>query len=345
MVISPDTKISNKKYDTIGNLLNGPVKTIIMISIHEKDPEIRQYLFDWLYTNYYSVKPMSGSLTNRVRIISNKVCFNYIISNIFNNSNLFENSVTTEILNVNYLNFIRLMNNIDASVTGIFIDYLMRRILCEMVNREFSDSRAKHNCDYNIYKMYIEHDDEFIFDRLNIYIKDCLLRVTDKKYKTKNILIDILIVSLSHKMAFSENINQKHINDLIMLIKNTHDILNIFYNPLHELCVFILKDNKCLMLNPDLSGRIKIINKILPADCDLVINDNLYDFKCTSRNNTIYDILQLLGYAALLRCVPEFNKKINSVFILNLLQGFMIKYDISNVSEQQMLSYLRLLTK
>ena len=71
----------------------------------------------------------------------------------------------------------------------------------------------------------------------------------------------------------------------------------------------------------------------------------LYDIKCTCRDKSIYEILQLLGYASLLNCVPKFNKKINNISIINLLQGYIVNYDISYITTEQMVNYLRILTK
>jgi hypothetical protein len=86
-------------------------------------------------------------------------------------------------------------------------------------------------------------------------------------------------------------------------------------------------------------------NKKIPSDCDLVIDDVLYDIKCTSGEKLIYEILQLLGYASLLECNPNFNKKINNVSIINLLQGYIMNYDISYITKEQMIKYLKILTK
>lgn len=49
-----ETKITSKKYKTIGELLQAPVKSIIIVSIKEKDSNVKTYLFEWLYQNYYS---------------------------------------------------------------------------------------------------------------------------------------------------------------------------------------------------------------------------------------------------------------------------------------------------
>ena len=65
----------------------------------------------------------------------------------------------------------------------------------------------------------------------------------------------------------------------------------------------------------------------------------------TSKDNSIYEILQLLGYSSLLNLNPKFNRKIENICIINLLQGNMINYDISYIDNEQMVNYLKILTK
>lgn len=140
----------------------------------------------------------------------------------------------------------------------------------------------------------------------------------------------------------------KKFNEVLDLIKYTTNIEDMFYSPLKNMCQELVKENETsnILLNPALGFQIPLLdNKNIPSDCDLVINDNLYDIKCTCGDNSIYEILQLLGYASLLNCVPKFNRKINNILIVNLLQGYIVDYDISYITTNQMVNYLRILTK
>jgi hypothetical protein len=83
----------------------------------------------------------------------------------------------------------------------------------------------------------------------------------------------------------------------------------------------------------------------IPADCDLVIGDALIDIKCTIGDNSSYEIMQLLGYSALLQNNPTYNKRINQISVLNLLEGNILFYDTSHISTQQYLSFLKILTQ
>jgi hypothetical protein len=79
------TLITSKKYKTIGELLKSPIKSIILVSNNEKNEDIKSYLYDWLYKNHYSNKRMAGSLTTRIKNISNQPCYYYIMKECFGN--------------------------------------------------------------------------------------------------------------------------------------------------------------------------------------------------------------------------------------------------------------------
>ena len=74
----------------------------------------------------------------------------------------------------------------------------------------------------------------------------------------------------------------------------------------------------------------------------MVIDNTLFDIKCT-KNNTAYEIKQLLGYAGLISCNPKFKTHITSMSIINLLQGELTTYDITCLTNEHLLNYLKLL--
>ena len=83
---------------------------------------------------------------------------------------------------------------------------------------------------------------------------------------------------------------------------------------------------------------------MIPADCDLIIDDMLIDIKCTKGINTISEILQLLGYSSLnLDFIPIYGIPIKQISIINILEGVEYIYDISNISKASLLDYLILL--
>jgi hypothetical protein len=347
-MMDDNTKISSKKYKTIGELLKAPIKSIILVSINEKNSIIKTYLFEWLYLNYYGKKKMIGNLTTRIKNISNKPCYYYLVKNIFDNIDILnKNKKTKHILNNSCINFIKTLHTIDPSLCGTLLDYLIRRIICEKTNKEFRDTRALLQL-LNTDDMISISDDggnEFVFDKLPINIKDSYERTKDTKfYKSENILIEIFITSLCHTFSFAVP-NQANVTDIINLIQNTPNITEIFYVPLSQFCVDLFSEESNILLNPALGFEISLLdNKRIPSDCDLVINDILYDIKCTKKDSSVYEILQLLGYASLLTFFPKFDSKINNISIINLLQGYIINYDISYITTEQMINYLKILT-
>lgn len=134
--------IKSKKYKTIGELKNAGLTSIIQTTARmEKSPE-RDYLDKWLYDTYYSKKKMYGSLTDRIDNISNKVCYREIMKRCFNNIDILLNHTSKQILSKETIDFITDLHSISASTLGSFIDYLMRRIISELMGKKFRDTRA-----------------------------------------------------------------------------------------------------------------------------------------------------------------------------------------------------------
>lgn len=455
--------ITSKKYKTIGELLKSPIKSIIQVSNNEKNDVIKLYLYDWLYKNHYSSIKMTGNLTTRIKNISNKPCYYYIMKECFNNIDCSKFKTTKNILNNECIEIIKIMHSIDSSLTGTFLDYLVRRIICEITQQTFYDSRAESqiynnnqinlilnnedvwtfiiNDDFNLWSVFknpstkseciigITCGDNFIVkakknEWLNIEYKDytgwvrylipkcvdfankefdendyienkyiqrvepntsphicshgCIRRFEKLVFhgklpnyipeckiyeclnicyeKSKNtelyasidIMKELFITSLSHTISFGGCPEQNKVNKILGLIKSTTNIEDVFYLPLKKMCKELVKENETsnILLNPILGFQIPALNnKNIPSDCDIVINDILYDMKCTRGDNSIYEILQLLGYTSLLNCVPQLNKKINKMSIINLLQGHIVNYDISYITTAQMVNYLKILTK
>jgi hypothetical protein len=326
-----NTPITSKKYKTIGNLLQASVNSINLVANYEKNEDVRNYLFEWLYINHYSKKPMTGNLTSRIHNICNSACYHYIMKNAFNNMDIQQYQTTKYILTSECTDFIQKIHSIQSSLSGIFLDYLVRRIISEETAQQFSDSRA---------------DGLYLNEYFNQFPSNCYdISIDTLHYKTCGILPEIFITSLSHTFAFCGIPNQEKVDSILHLLKNTPNIIEIFVVPIQELCQGLLNNDKNnILLNPCLGYKIPILdNKSIPSDCDLIINDILYDIKCTCGDKTIYEILQLLGYASLINCNTErYKRKINTISILNLLQGRMISYDISHITTEQMISYLNL---
>lgn len=160
------------------------------------------------------------------------------------------------------------------------------------------------------------------------------------KYKTKDILKELYIVSCCHIESFGQCIPQDRFNKMMNILDNLDDRLNDFVNPLIDLCKLLVTDSENVLLNPVLGS----LEYDISADCDIVIGDTLIDIKCTSQNNNISEQLQLLGYTSLLKYNPRYSMRMYNICIINLLEGQCKLFNIKNISDKNLLEYLHLLT-
>jgi len=437
--INDETPIYGK-YKTIGEIKTIPIRSSIQVISKMKPGPKNDYLCKWLYETHYQKIKFTGNLTDRIRIISNKACYNYIISKCFDGIDPLNICITNPVLNDKCLSIIKSLHEISPSTNGTFMDYLMRRIISEIKEETFNDSRATRytspiiKIDKKLWQfiasdevgesaifeepdiksrmIYFKDKDRFIelerknewlkieykkfvvwvrylvpdvkdtsgiagdindyvpnkwfnqidnsddnhycesgckMEQINFYSDDncvfpycqnmCYVKAQDtKKYKTKDILQELYIVSCCHAEAFGGCPRQDNFNQILNTINELCTLE--FIEPMVLLCKTLLVDCKNILLNPALGGE-----GLIPSDCDLVIDDNLIDIKCTSGNKDISEILQLLGYSSLLKNNEKYNIRINNVCILNLLQGEYKVYNIENITDNNLLKYLELLTK
>jgi hypothetical protein len=354
--INDDTIIASLRYNNIRDIKED-IKYCINYTSHLKDIKLKKYLEDFLFENHYKMIFKSGCLTDRLKNINSNICYNSIYRNIFNN-NYNDTIKKYNIIPLKCSNIVKLLHSIDPSITGSFIDYLIRRIICELNNIEFDDSKASwcldnvvhtcnsEDCRYSIEFEYQDEEEEFKkictlpYCRLHSYN---LTKLTNQ-YKTSDIIEHIFITSLSHGEAFGECPNQDNVNKILDILK-----YNIFdlYTPLMILCKNMIKNKETIKLNPAFGGKLKspVDNYNIPSDADLIINDCLIDIKCTKNksNSKCCEILQLLGYSALSTFHTNNNKKINKIMILNILESSIYKIDISNITDKNYENYIKFL--
>ena len=353
--INDDTIIASLRYNIRD--IKEDIKYCINYTSHLKEIKLKKYLEDFLFENHYKMIFKSGSLTDRFKNINSNICYNSIYRNIFNNN--YNNTIKKyNILPLKCSNIVKLLHSIDPSITGSFIDYLIRRIICELLNIEFDDSRASrrldsvdHICNSEECRYSIEFEYQ---DEVEVFKKICTLpycrlqsynltKLTNL-YKTQDIIKEIFITSLSHCEAFGVCPNQDNVNRILeILSSNLFDL----YTPLMILCKNIIKNKETIKLNPVFGGKLKspVDNYNIPSDADLIINDCLIDIKCTKNksNSKCCEILQLLGYSALSSFHTDNNKKINKIMILNILEGSIYKIDISNITDKNYENYIKFL--
>jgi len=443
-LINRDTPIPLKKYKTFGELQDAPIRSVIQCITRMKPSSEKDILSEWLFNNHYLKKKMVGNLTDRIKNFNNKICFNHLCKHYFNNFDINDCKIS-EILPERSVNIIKKLHSIQPSLTGTFIDYLMRRIISEIKGNQFSDNRVKsilykNNqiiyrdnlwrfrveyfagfCQWNIQEepniksptigtiqnnhtfIELSRKDEWLnikyegkngwvrykipdcignpvgiegniqeyIDnpwlenigkghicsqmckcmiescnpwqetqcRLNYCQYECYHKVKNTgKYKIKDIIVDIFIVSLCHSECFGGCPNQEKV-ELILNEINNQQFYNDFIIPFHDYCKQLISNKTNIYLNPPTGCT----QNNIPSDCDIILDNQLIDIKCTKGDNTISEILQLFGYSSLIHTNPYINVDIKSISIINIFKGYEYIYDISNISSNSLLDYLKLL--
>ena len=163
-------------------------------------------------------------------------------------------------------------------------------------------------------------------------------------YKTKDVIVEIFITSLFHSEAFRQAPQQEDFNKMLERLTINNDVIDILLPSITLLCYDLIKDKSSIFLNPVLGGELDDIDDYIPADADLVIDDMLYDIKCTKSRHTFSEITQLLGYSSLIMLNKNFLKKINKISIINILAGNITTYNIDFINKDNCVNYIKVLT-
>ena len=273
-------------------------------------------------------EPITGcNLTSRTKSLLANRQYNKIIEHNIPNIDL-KFDETYDIISEEFCNFIRGLHSIQPSGSGCFIDYLLRRVWSEKIGINFDDSRANHtiSCiDDQDDQPHIEYGD-YKVNFPKPYI-DAYTKVKDIKNKSIDIISDIFIVSLGHSYFFHEYDEDIAVKQF-KYIENK--FIKTFENDISKIINLIpIKDK--ISINPNI-GFCGI-----SADADLIIDDNIIDFKVTKCHNYKYETFQLLGYSALSNVCGHF---INKVHIFNLYLNVKKSINISNWTANQRNSYL-----
>lgn len=363
------TIIGNVKYKTIGDLKQTNIKSIIQIVTRMNPCDEKDYMEKWMFDTHYIKKNMSGNLTSRVSQISNGICYREIIKRYFNNHDMLGTKTTMKnVLSDECMSIITKLHTISPSMCGVFFDYLIRRLICEITKQKFKDTKAFVLCGSILDSM--DHICDFVSDctftmgfdnELTIPLcrRYCYKATTDTfKYKTIDILRELFITSLSHSEAFGGFPKQKCFDDFYNQLYFENES-NILISQLTNLCHKLTKcehmsnanddvlpfhETNDILLNPGLGGELQSINARIPSDADLVIDDQLLDIKCTSTEYVYRDFFQLLGYTCLLRLQKKIHRKINTMSILNLLKGELHTYCVKTLDKSNCLNFIKLLT-
>lgn len=391
--VSDSTSIVSKKYKTIRdlkikNIKN--IKNIIQFTTRLPPGDIRMYLENYLFENHYKKITFNASLMVRIRKISSNLCYGMIHRLIFNN-NYSSNINPVIMITDNTKLYISQLHQICPKMTGCFIDYLSRRIICELANIPFDDHRASCGSEQiSISNTNIDIDNFNIWKHIDECLKEPLISEThtcghiecDKSYgqlnyndqseniklyelpickryalkkteriknhKTIDSIPEIFITSLSHSILFDRYYSPVKINLFYNKIINDIKIVNVI-NEITKIYKHRIKNvnTKNILLNPSFGYKLNIPVEMchIPADADLIIDDMLIDIKCTSKIRLEFELLQCLGYASLMYMNTKYmdQNKLNKICIMNFLLGISYEIDISKITRNNYIDYIKFL--
>jgi hypothetical protein len=300
------TEISSDKYRDIRELLRQPISKIIRIVPFEKCVYVKRYLQRWLFKNHYMHKKMEGNLTSRIlNCMNNEVYYYGVVENCFDNFDVIERNVVevSDVFGTEYFKLVEKLNLLHPSLFGTFMENLVRTMM------------GKN----------IEH--------INI---------------SGNALTNVFLYTLKHSyfglLNFGEKPEEQEIKDKFISMFEEPDTSEIFYKPLKRFCMEIIenKDTSSVDFGQGCCQGLEcVISEVFPAAYDLAVEDALYEIKCTRKPKPIYETLQLLSYASMMRCNPTINKKINVISVIDLYRGRIVGCDISSLTMDQMMRYLK----
>lgn len=161
-----------------------------------------------------------------------------------------------------------------------------------------------------------------------VIMEKCYLKFINKENEWKKIIWDIFMVSKCHSIW-----GDRRKNLYVEISKDNVTSLIDFYEEINSFISAIIKNNSNVYCNP------KLENGIIYGDADLIINNEVMDFK-TSFNEDINVeyTLQLLIYSALARSK---GMQINKISIFNPLCGVYNYADVSKWDkDEELLEYL-----
>lgn len=225
------------------------------------------------------------------------------------------------------IEMIKRLHEISAKDTGIFVDYLVRRLIWEMNGcwEGFEDARAETVLFDTKFRILTKRlvDRERYLPRYRAYV--------NPNVATRDCVTDILETSQLHSIFFGDKMES--LSEVQNLIESTD------LSWIDEL-KFALQPFCCgrqIHLNPILS--INSIN----ADADLIVGKHLYDFKVSKYPPDLKDKLQILGYSSLVSMRIESGdddfQPINRASIMNLYLGKIWSISLSSWTLESRLAF------
>jgi len=336
--VNDEMLVKSTNFEKVGDFFDNNKTLLSKTNTVSRMPnnKIKSYLQKHLFENYKfdNIKKSirRDCLTDHTKPYNSSYLYNHIINYCFDGNDI---KSFSKIKKIDNFEEIKQIYDINPSFSGTLIDYLTRRIICEMRGQEFKDDRAELVIATSTPTEHMEAAAERM-EALDPAYKKCK---NVSEFKTEDILEEIFLVSTAHNEFFNETLPQDkfdQINNIITSL-DSNAFTNHFRNIYTEIIENVPSDK--IIPNPVCGGdKFKC-----GADADLIIDDCLGEMKVTNGKKESGEILQLLGYAAMLR----FNKNIviKHIFIINYLLGEIKFYNIEWITENQLRTYIDLIDK
>jgi hypothetical protein len=308
-----------------GNDILSTAENKILLALHTKEcKEVIEQLHNICPSMFgtfveYLIQRIVNELTNGKNVFNNSltlstyddrhICFKY---------EHLENKTNYELKNI-------CKNNKIKGITGKNKDGLIKLIM--------------DNCDCQYYFKGMNGLCKVPLCRINCYKKfECL------KYKTKDILQDILITSMRHTEGWGFAPNQSYFDKFYELISSNPKIQSDFIPALFNVC------SKCLISeNVTFHYQPHIITGAgCAVDIDIKIGDStLIDIKCvnSTKSSDIKHLFQILGAGCSHNIfIPDDVAKIKYISILNVYTGKLTTFDISAFTKKNYTAFIDILS-
>jgi len=297
-----------------------------------------------LFKEIFEKKEFNKGVTSKIKCISSKFYFDFINRYYFNK--FYFSVLNYDIINHEFLNYIKTLHKICSSSTGTFLEYLSRRIICVIIKINFDDDKIKNYINLKNNINHIGNTEHICSNKCtfnnNFITKKCINFCYYKvqnidKFKTKDIIEDILIISFAHTIFHTENNKRKINKNKFSKILDELKKINMckFVYILENIFTILINNKKNIYLN------YKLNYSNIYGESDIIIDDILFELKCVKSYHSI--LLQLLVYMALLKV--KYNINIKLLCIINFYDGTIKFYNVEGIEYNDLYEFLKLFDK
>ncbi len=296
-----------------------------ILSNFEGNTPQRKEMLDFLrlYDSRDTSKKAVGSITSRCKIFQENRDLEPFFKTIgFERKFIVERPIMPSSL---FRKYISKLKAVDPSLTGIYIDYLVRFLISVRRGSKFIDDRAEEiisrgKCD-ELLDLSLPKID-FSYNLINTSNRD----ISNLHFYSLN----LYSISLCHSLYFGR-LPSKYLEMIPVISEfDFQFFIDELYTIVGDYLLSGTTDNTPIKLNP--SFEYSSSDEKLCGDPDLIIGESLIDIKVTSYPMNNYELLQLFGYFAL---SSSCGCRITNIATFNLDKCCLYSVDVSTINEEK----------